>query len=78
MFKFLFIIFLFIVFLGLLLGFSVIRTLRFLLFGSNSRPQPQAKQKEQKAKKEEPQIKITRKVFNSEDGEYVDYEEIKE
>jgi hypothetical protein len=55
-----------------LLGFSFVRTVLRLLFGSHpsksesrSRPQRSQKRPEQH-----------RKIFNKNDGEYVDYEEV--
>ncbi len=80
--KFLLGLVLFLLLMGFLLGVSVIRGLRNLFFGSgnqqqNTRRQTNKQNREQK-KEEEPQIKISRKIFEAEAGEYVDYEEIKE
>lgn len=88
MIKILFLTFLFIVLIGFLFGFAVLRGLKRLIFGpgpsSGRRPQAnhhyqQRSQKAQEERKdEEPQVKISRKLFEAEKGEYVDYEEIKE
>lgn len=87
MFKFLLFIFLFVVLIGFLLGFSVIRGLKRLLFGpgpSSGQQRPGGQQQRQRQrpqeerKEEDPNIKISRKLFKSEKGEYVDYEEIKD
>ena len=86
MFKFLLIIVLFILLLGFLLGFSIIRGLKNLLFGPGNRQQArpqnnnqrQYQQPKEERRDEEPHVKISRKLFESEAGEYVDYVEIKD
>lgn len=88
LFKFLFFIFLFVVFIGFLLGFSVLRGLKRLFFGtgtsgrqnfqSNDPYQKRQHKVRDERKDEEPHMKISRKLFEAEKGEYVDYEEIKE
>ncbi|MDR1119615.1 MAG: DUF4834 family protein [Dysgonamonadaceae bacterium] len=79
MFKFLLVIILFFLLMAILLGFSFVRGLKNLIFGSSSRQQSykstrSQKQYQQKAQKEE--AKIVRKLM--EDAEYVDYEEVKD
>jgi len=89
MFKFLFLIFLFIILIGFLLGFSILRGLKRILFGSGPsfRQQNRSNTNQQRhysynaqteRKEEEPQMKITRKMFEAEKGEYVDFEEVKD
>lgn len=91
MLKFLLFIILFIVFIGFLLGFSILRGLKRLLFGpgpsarqqhagsrNNYQHQRQQTRAQAERKDEEPQVKISRKLFEAEKGEYVDYEEIKD
>lgn len=61
----------------LMLGFSFLRTLKNILFGSGnskktSRQRPSGKQSTRKAATAKP------KIFKKDEGEYVDYEEIKE
>jgi len=85
MFKFLFIIIFFIVLMTLMLGLSFLRTLKRVLFGE-SESEKRARQQRQAAKNASKQNKSTnrenssskRKVFDKNEGEYVDYEEIKE
>jgi len=82
MFKFLFLIFGFFLLLVLLLGFSVIRTFKRVLFGSsnsetNRRHASSANRQQQSAPREEP-VSSRKKLFTKEDGEYIDYEEVKE
>ncbi|MDD4405050.1 MAG: DUF4834 family protein [Parabacteroides sp.] len=82
MFKFLFLIFGFFLLLVLLLGVSVIRTFKRVLFGSsnsesNRRHASSANRQQQSAPREEP-VSSKKKLFNKEDGEYIDYEEVKE
>lgn len=82
MFKFLFLIFGFLVLMVLLLGFSVIRTFKRVLFGSSKtetdhRQTSSANGQPQSARREEP-VSSKKKLFTKEDGEYIDYEEVKE
>ncbi|MDR1436504.1 MAG: DUF4834 family protein [Candidatus Symbiothrix sp.] len=71
--KFLLIIILFFVFIGFLFGFSIFR----FLFGRLSGPafkqnrQPREKQPQAQSKKQ-------KKIIDSNEGEYVDYEEVKD
>ncbi|MDR1919818.1 MAG: DUF4834 family protein [Tannerellaceae bacterium] len=77
MFKFVLFIFFFIIILGFLAGFSIIRSIRDALFGPppnsrNTRQRPSAKNTSQEQPK-----RSRKKIFKKEEGEYVDYEEIK-
>ncbi|MDR0430821.1 MAG: DUF4834 family protein [Tannerellaceae bacterium] len=86
MFKFLFFIVFFIVLMTLMLGFSFLRTLKRILFGESenekrARQQRQAAKNasnQRNAKQKENTTSSRKKIFTKEDGEYVDYEEIKE
>ena len=63
----------------LLFGFSFLRMLLNAFFGT--RPKPQSKSSNQQKKKQTNQQQNTssiKKIFNREEGEYVDYEEIKD
>lgn len=101
MFKFIFFIFFFFVLLVLLMGFSVIRTIKRILFGSGNSRQTYQKQNrntssgrsangnynqsrrpssdyaEAEDYDETNLYKRHKKVFGKDEGEYVDYEEIK-
>lgn len=85
MFKFLFIIIFFIVLMTLMLGFSFLRTLKRVLFGE-SESEKRARQQRQAAQNASRQgnsnrqenVAPKKKVFDKDEGEYVDYEEIKE
>ena len=79
MFKFLFLLFGFFLLLVLLLGFSVIRTFKRILFGApkteTGRRHTNPTAGQQQARAEE---YAKKKLFTKDDGEYVDYEEVKE
>lgn len=81
--KFLF-FFVFLFFLLLfLLGFSVLRGIKRLFFGDNSRKRPSrpnASSASSYAEEvdREPRAHRRKKVYASNEGEYVDYEEVKE
>jgi hypothetical protein len=84
MFKFLFIILFFIILMTLMLGLSFLRTLKRVLFGESD-SEKRARQRraaQQGAKKKNGSRRETvssrKKAFNKDEGEYVDYEEIKE
>lgn len=85
MFKFLFVIFFFFILLLFLMGFSVLRMFKNFLFGSGSGDQRTKKKHQTSHKssrsssyKEEPTVHVHRKkIFTEDDGEYVDYEEVK-
>ena len=92
MFKFLSIIFILFLFLMMLAGFSVLRFLKTLLFGRDidrqrdldherrRRAQQKQRQSEAHAKAAEQRRneKAHPKVFDEAEGEYVDYEEVKD
>ena len=85
MFKFLFFIVFFIILMTLMLGFSFLRTLKRILFGESEK-EKRARQQRQATKNASSQNSNTRKggvfskkkVFDKNDGEYVDYEEVKD
>lgn len=84
MIKFILVILLFFGLMVLLLGFSVIRSLKSLFFGSSS---PSSKQRQHTSQREQQKrtsytqqsYNMTRKkLFEKDEGEYVDYEDVKE
>jgi hypothetical protein len=84
MFKFLFVTFFFIILMTLMLGLSFLRTLKRVLFGESesekrARQQRRATQNASKQKSSGRQETASpkKKVFDKNEGEYVDYEEIK-
>ena len=82
MFKFLLTIFLIGFILVSLMGFSIIRSFKEFFFGSpkSKNRQRSASQSRQSSTKSStrPQQSKRKKVIDSSEGEYVDYEEIKE
>ena len=86
MFKFLFIIFGFFLLLMALLGFSVIRTFKRILFGGNdSTKQKQYKTESNRKQKTQSttttqsgNVPTKKKIIAKDEGEYVEYEEIKD
>lgn len=82
MFKFLFFIVGFIVLMTLLLGFSFLRTLKRILFGGGSSQkrtsQRQTGRSSSRQQPTQPTAPPKQKIFTKDEGEYVDYEEIKE
>ncbi|MCL1934085.1 MAG: DUF4834 family protein [Candidatus Azobacteroides sp.] len=65
----------------LLFGFSVLRMLLNALFGTRPNPRNTASSNQQKAKQTTKQTNASpsvKKIFTREDGEYVDFEEIKD
>ena len=89
MFKFFFVIFFFIILLGFLLGFSVLRMLKNILFGSGSKDKRATGQRRttnnsqaesrSSARDEQEYARSgsRKKIFTKDEGEYVDYEEVK-
>jgi hypothetical protein len=80
MFKFLFLLFGFFLLLVLLLGFSVIRTFKRILFGA-PKTETGRRHTNPTAGQQQTCGRICRsqeKLFTKDDGEYVDYEEVKE
>jgi flagellar biosynthesis component FlhA len=86
MFKFLFVIFGFFLLLMALLGFSVFRVFKRILFGSgDTTKQQQARHAEEQRRRNKQQTtqqthtKTTKKkIISKDEGEYVDYEEVKD
>ncbi len=85
MLKFLLIILLFFLLLFILLGFSLFRTVKKVLFGSTSstktRTQPRntyGKEKQDQKETTSYTAKVKKKIFSREEGEYVEYEEVDE
>ncbi|MDR1644756.1 MAG: DUF4834 family protein [Tannerellaceae bacterium] len=76
MLKLIFFIFFFIILLGFLAGFSIIRSIRNLLFGppSNAR---HTKQQTTNNRQSRRQTSSKKKLFKDDEGEYIDYEEVK-
>ena len=86
MFKFLFVLFFFFILLLVLMGFSVLRMFKNFLFGSESSGRKSKKghqtshtsSRSSSSSREEPTVHVHRKkIFTEDDGEYVDYEEVK-
>lgn len=86
MFKFLFVAFFFFMLLLFLMGFSVVRTFKTLLFGKDTNADKQKQQRKtssssrqrtdgtnSNASYEAPR----KKIIAEDEGEYVDYEEVK-
>lgn len=85
MFKFLLIILLFFLLLLFLLGFSLFRTVKKVLFGSTSTTKTRTQSRNTYAKEKQGQKETTsyatkekKKLFSREEGEYVEYEEVDE
>jgi hypothetical protein len=77
MFKAILLILLFFVFIGSLFGFSVGR----FLFGSSSRNrqfQQKTRQTQQKKNQTQPKPKPIKKIIQKDEGEYIDFEEVKD
>ena len=78
MFKFFFFIVFFVVLLLLLAGFSVIRTIKTFLFGDNSQHQQKRKPSSKQQSRQVYEEPVRKKVIGEDEGEYVDYEEVKD
>ena len=81
MFRILFVIFLFGFILLSLLGFSVLRSFRDFFFGnpkSKQRTASQNRKNTQTKSSTKSQQQNRKKVIAADEGEYVDYEEVKE
>ncbi len=79
--KFLFVAFLFFILFVFLFGFSILRMFVRLLFGSKpQQPGPQRSQSGRKSttKQKETTTPSKQKIFTREEGEYVEYEEVKD
>lgn len=87
MFKFLFVMFFFFILLVFLMGFSILRTFKNILFGSSNsgrkgegqRRQTSSQSNNTQASQHEEYSNPAsrKKIFTKEEGEYVDYEEVK-
>lgn len=90
MFKFLFVIFFLFILLVFLMGFSILRTFKNIFFGSGSgktREEPHRQARHTSSSSAGPSYheqKETyrsssrrKKIFGKDEGEYVDYEEVK-
>ena len=85
MFKFLFILFFFFLLLLFLMGFSILRSFKRFFFGSGddrhrsaNRHSSASHARKGRTVYEEPNRPTRRKIFKKDEGEYVDYEEVKE
>jgi hypothetical protein len=79
MFRFIIIIILIIFFLGFLFGFSVLRTFFRAIFGSAPKPRStSSNQQKKKQTNKQQNTSNVKKIFTREEGEYVDFEEIKD
>ena len=86
MFKFLFVMFFFFILLVFLMGFSILRTFKNILFGSSGKEGEQRRQtsgyssdarSNSSAREEYASQASRKKIFAKDEGEYVDYEEVK-
>lgn len=75
-FKFLIFVILFILFIGVFFGFSIFR----LIFGSSSRNGKSAQntRSEQRGSQSTAKTKSSQKIISKDEGEYIDFEEIKD
>jgi hypothetical protein len=74
MFKFIFFLFFFGLLLTLLMGFSVLRTIRNVIFGN---PEPKRTTRQQQQHQTTQKKTTRKKIFTKDEGEYIDYEEVK-
>lgn len=88
MFKFLFVMFFFFILLVFLMGFSILRTFKNILFGSGCSGKKGEQRRQttgyssdtrnsSSARDEYASQASRKKIFTKEEGEYVDYEEVK-
>ena len=89
MFKFLFVMFFFFILLVFLMGFSILRTFKNMLFGSGSSSGKKGEQRRQTSSyaggqqsshdtnEEDYETANRKKIFAKDEGEYVDFEEVK-
>ena len=88
MFKFLFFMFFFFILLVFLMGFSILRTFKNILFGSGSSGKKGEQRRQtsgyssnarsnSSAREEYASQASRKKIFAKDEGEYVDYEEVK-
>ena len=80
MFKFLFVIFFFFILLVFLMGFSILRTFKNIFFGSGNSTRKGEQRTTTTARDDDddrtPYVH-RKKIFAKDEGEYVDYEEVK-
>lgn len=82
MLKFLFFIFFFIILLGFLAGFSIIRSVRDALFGPSSNSRKTSRQhrtgsgRNTSREQTDNSSRSKKKIFKKDEGEYIDYEEV--
>ncbi len=89
MFKFLFVVFFLFLLLVFLMGFSILRTFKNIFFGSstdrkkeeyrsaNNRSQASSSQHTSATGEDARPSHRRKKIFGKDEGEYVDYEEVK-
>lgn len=88
MFKFLFVIFFLFILLVFLMGFSILRTFKNIFFGSGNSKKREEQHRQARhttssgpsyhANEETvPRSSRRKKIFSKDEGEYVDYEEVK-
>lgn len=81
MIRFLLILFVMFLLLMFLMGFSIIRTFRNILGGNTKKTSSQqyrrSDSRQQTHTRREPAQPSRKKIFAKDDGEYVDYEEVK-
>ncbi|MDR3060769.1 MAG: DUF4834 family protein [Dysgonamonadaceae bacterium] len=78
MFKFLIISFLLFLFFIFLFGFSVVRFFFQAFLGRPSGKQPQSRSNRNTKRPQSPPSPPVKKIITREEGEYVDYEEVKD
>jgi Sec-independent protein translocase protein TatA len=76
--KFLITIFLVFILFVFLFGFSILRFLFGGLFGTVQNQRKANRQSQNKKQTQQKSKSNTKKIFNPNEGEYIDYEEIKE
>lgn len=81
MIKFIFLCAGFVILLGLLLGFSVIRMFKQILFGSGNNTRKEApgnrKNQNNSSRQQQHTAPKKKKIIEKDEGEYVDFEEVK-
>jgi hypothetical protein len=82
MFKFIFVMFFLFMLLLFLLGFSVLRTIKNILFGKSDsvnkgKQQQTNTNRRQSSRTESQNATYRKKIIPKDEGEYVDYEEVK-
>ena len=81
MFKFLFVIFFFFILLVFLMGFSILRTFKNIFFGSGNSTRKGEQRSTTTTARDDDDDRTPyvhrKKIFAKDEGEYVDYEEVK-